>query len=388
MFYILVNDKSDWEYNNNNNNNNNKSTTETRQVHVQYERKQHFRKQCKSYNLIKNNTENITGGLNVLYSKRYGLAYKLVPKIGSTFMIQVFTILKNHGKFEKILSLPRSSIHNGRANQFRKNINLDDLDSYTLMVMARNPYARLYSAYIDKVYILNQLSLCKDVLSTLFSKEKRSRMCKYDISFAQFLEYYLDKGGAVLKGHYGPVLSHDLAEKMCNLENILIVKQETFSEDINYMLKSVNVKGKEYDVIYDVMHSKQTEISIGSIVKTAYMKFSSSLQFLTCLTWKEIAIKLWKSFQIQGYINKKSKFPEWKYKSLDKYKSSHYLIKVIMEEVNANPLTHEEKVRQRNKALLKAYKNVDRKYIRKIQALYVMDFDLFQYSKDLINSLT
>ncbi|XP_060598876.1 carbohydrate sulfotransferase 9-like [Ruditapes philippinarum] len=359
----------------------------TRQDFVQFDRLQQFRNQCESYNLLTNNT-NSDEGMKVLYSKQYRLAYRLVPKIGSTFMIQVYSILENNGKTGNLLNLPRSSIHNKRVDRFRKIISLSSLNTYTFLVMARNPYSRLYSAYIDKVYILNNLNLCSDIHSTLFRKKERMFLCKFDISFEQFLEYYLDKGGSVLSGHYNPILSHKIARKLCNLQNIIIVKQETFSEDMDHVFKSVHVKGKEYDVIYDVMHSKQTKITIGSIVKTVYQRFSSSLSLVTCLTWKEIAKKLWKSFQIQGYINEKSQFPEKKYQNLNDYKSDKYLIKVILQEVRRNPLSHEEKIKQRNEALIKAFTGVDKKYLRKIRELYAMDFNMFQYKTNLLQTLT
>jgi hypothetical protein len=135
------------------------------------------------------------------------------------------------------------------------------------------------------------------------------------------------------------------------------------------------------------MHSKQTKITIGSIVKTVYQRFSSSLSLVSCLTWKEIAKKLWKSFQIQGYINDKSQFPEKKYQNVNDYKSDKYLIKVIMQEVRRNPLSHEEKLKQRNKALIKAFTGVDKKYLRKIRELYAMDFNMFQYKTNLLQTL-
>ena len=350
-------------------------------------RLQHFRKQCKLYKFDENSF-NSSEVLTVLYSEKYKLAYKQVPKIGSTFMIQVYTILTNDANTTAIFSLARSDVHDGQAKDFRKAMTCDTLNIYTLMVMARHPYSRLYSAYVDKVFILNTIALCKDILYKLFGKEERKRMCKFDITFEQFLEYYFEKGGSKMQSHYGPLLSNTLGRKLCNLQKIMIVKQETFSEDINQVLKSVSVKGREYDIIYDEMHSKQTSTTIASIVKTVYKKFSSVIKSDSCLSWKEMAKKLWKSFQIQGYINNSSDFPEKEYKKQKDYSSSEYLIQVIMKEVNRNPMTHKEKVRQRNNALLKAYENIDTKYIRMIQERYAMDFDMFSYSTDLKESFT
>jgi hypothetical protein len=254
--------------------------------------------------------------------------------------------------------------------------------------MARNPYSRLYSAYIDKVYILNTLGLCKDIRSTLFGKGDEKHLCKFNISFEQFLEYYFEMGGTRMESHYGPLLSKNLSKTLCNLNNIMIIKQETFANDLEHALKSVHVNNHEYNIIYDEMHSKHTKTTISSIIKTVYKKFASSIQSRSCLTWKEMAKKLWVSFQIQGYIRKTSRFPKEEYIKQEDYASPEYLIQVVMKEVTTNPLKHDEKVKQRNKALVHAYSNVDKKYILKIQERFAMDFDMFQYPIDLKDSFT
>jgi hypothetical protein len=364
---------------------NDKEITRRREK-IQTERIEHFRKQCHSYHLDSNS--NGDEGLKVLYSKKYKLAYRLVPKVGSTFMIQVYSILKDYGNTKKVLNLSRGDIHNGRADNFRKIMPLKSLKDYTVLIMARNPYSRLYSAYVDKIYILNTFSLCKDVISKLFGTNAQKNNCKFDISFEQFLEYYLEKGGHSEEGHYGPIVSKTIGKKICNLENIIIVKQETFSDDVDHAFKTVHVKGREYNAIYDSLNSKNTETNIASIVKTVYNKFSSYIQRGSCLTWKNIAKKLWKSFQIQGYIRDRSNFPETKYENSDDYKSAEYLIKVIMQEVDAKPLTHQEKMEQRNNALMKAYSGVNKKYLREIQDRYAMDFNLFQYGTNLKDALS
>jgi hypothetical protein len=308
----------------------------------------------------------------------------MVPKVGSTFMIQVYKILTDNTSAKRMFKLSRNDIHDDQVRQMRTIMPLDLLNAYTVLIMARNPYSRLYSAYIDKVYILNTLHLCKDILlKQTFQRVEQKRLCKFDISFEQFLEYYFENGGTSEQGHYGPIISHDVGRKICSLKNIMIVKQETFSEDIDHALDAVNMKGVEYDTVHGILHSKNIESTIGGIVKTVHAKFVSFIQRNSCLTWKNIARKLWNSFQIQGYISEKSEFPQTKFTKLKNSKSSKYLINVIMQEVKKNTLTHEKKIEQRNKALLKAYSGVNKKYLHAIQERYEMDFNMFQYGTDL-----
>lgn len=305
-------------------------------------------------------------------------------------MIQVYNILTKNVDAKSMYKLSRNDIHDDRVDRMRKIISLADLNTYTVLIMARNPYSRLYSGYIDKVFILNTLNLCKDILSKSLKKNEqkdKTRSCKFDISFEEFLEYYFDKGGTSEQGHYGPIITEDIGRKICSLKRITIVKQESFTEDIKYALDSVNVKGNDYDTISGIMNSKNTESTIRGIVKTVYSKFTSFIQRNSCLTWKDIATKLWKSFQIQGYIHEHSEFPNAKFTSRELYKKSNYLVNVIMKEVNTNPLTHLQKIEQRNKALLSAYSGVNKKYFLEIQKRYAMDFDMFQYGTSFKDAL-
>jgi hypothetical protein len=221
-----------------------------------------------------------------------------------------------------------------------------------------------------------------DINSKLFNRNNKTLLCNFDISFEEFLHYLFHTDKPVLRDHYEPIMTLSYGKQMCNHQNIQIVKQETFSEDVNHALKSVHVSGPVYDVIYDEMNSKHTESTIGSIIKTVHRKFYSNVQRNSCLSWKDMAVKLWKSFQIQGYIHENSKFPETKFTNDTDYESSN-LIRVMLQEIQRRPLKHREMVEQRNKALLNAYNSVDKKYIRQVRERYAMDFDMFHYSTDV-----
>ncbi|XP_053379305.1 uncharacterized protein LOC128548470 [Mercenaria mercenaria] len=345
------------------------------------ERITHFRQMCKSMKLETNNRGTMT--MQFHFSKEYNLAYKPVPKICSTFMIQVFKLLLKK-ETEEVFKVPRKHVHDGRG---KKTISLDALDNQTVLIMARNPYSRLFSAYIDKVYLLNNIHLNLDIYSKIHRIQGNSSVnykCKFNVTFDQFLEYvFNERWRQIDKGHYAPVLPLSMCQKICNLRNIIIVKQETFSEDLEHALKSVGVKGKVYNVIYDEMHSKHAKSTTAGIVRTLYEKMSELLSKHKYLNWQIIAERLWNSFQIQGYIHENSTFPYMRYNHTGKYANSEYLIKLIMEEIEQKPLNHKEKVNQRNKALLHAYSDVRVKYLRQIQEHYTRDFEMFHYSNDL-----
>jgi hypothetical protein len=294
-------------------------------------------------------------------------------------MIQAFHIL-TESESTDVFKRPRSHLHEGEAMPFKSQVAVDTLRDYTFLVMGRNPYSRLYSAYVDKVFVFNNFEVGLDIYSKLYDEETITEdptLCRYDISFEQFLKYRFDAGGSVGSGHYNPIMSANKLANLCSLPKVIVIKQESFSDDIDLALKAVKVTGHVYDVLSNQLHAKRGKSTIISIVETVYEKLSQKIE-KTCLTWNDIAKKLWKSFQIQGYIRDSSKFP-----AKGKYSRAADLISVIRKEIKLRPLTHDESVKQRNKALIKAYSDVDVSYIRKIRDNYSLDFEFFQYGEAL-----
>ena len=342
---------------------------------IQLQRITHFKKTCARYGFDESAVRNVN--ITVLHSERYKLATKIVPKVGSTFMIQAFHIL-TESESTDVFKRARSHLHEGESIPFRDDINIDALKEYTVLINGRNPYSRLYSAYVDKVFVFNNFDVCMDVYARLYDENYLAHddsLCRYDITFEQFLQYRFDAGGMVAAGHYNPIMSLNKLSSLCSLPKIMIIKQESFSDDVDLALRAVKVKGRVYDVLYNHLHAKRGKSTIIGIVETVYEKLSQKID-KTCLKWKDIAKKLWKSFQIQGYIRDSSDFPEE-----GKYLTAIQLISAIRKELKINPLTHEESIKQRNKALIKAYSDVDAKYIQKIREFYSLDFELFQYGE-------
>ncbi|XP_053380111.1 uncharacterized protein LOC128548739 [Mercenaria mercenaria] len=299
---------------------NNQSKKAVKDNDKQGQRIKHFKQTCEAFGY---NRTTLPKKILLFQSSKYELAWKSVAKIGSTFLIQVFNILNGAAK-AAVFGKARDNIHTpNKYAKYKNNANFHTVKNYTVLITGRNPYSRLLSGYIDKVYLPNSLKLGRSISSRKATKmgiQPKSKFCTN--TFDDFLNYVCDGNiDHTLSGHYGPILSKQECHKICGLPNIVIVKQESFSEDIEYALRLAGVENKKFDIIYAAMHEKKVQSTIVGIVKTVYKKMSAMHRHLhfrqqrpeKCLSWRNIAKRLWRSFQLQGYIDEKSKFPRQKF---------------------------------------------------------------------------
>ncbi|XP_045190927.2 uncharacterized protein LOC123547735 [Mercenaria mercenaria] len=343
--------------------------------------------------------------LGLIYAEKYKLAYLSIPKIGSTFLKKLFYVLKfGFRNAHKIFDRMRAEVH-AMSGELVARVNSSELDHVITLVTARNPYTRLYSAYIDKVYLPLSLGLGKSIIhenhmmmlsrkvgnSSYTGKHglqqnmdglRQQLGCTKDISFQDFLEFALTKPmkGKAMFDHYAPV-SVLLSKYICKLKHLLVIKQETFADDIEYVLKLINVEKNVYELFYNHLYKDRAESSIASIVDTTYRQVrmqSDITRRPDCWNMPLVAERLWKTFQIQGYINDISDFPDFKF-SEKSYHDPGYLIKIIQNEVQNRPLSHYQMEEQRKRAFQKAYLNVSNYTLGKIRELYATDFEIFGY---------
>ena len=246
------------------------------------------------------------------------------------------------------------------------------------MQPSRNPYSRLYSAFINKVFLPTPFQRIPRELARLqvntFSSQSS---CTNNITFGEFLnaatETALD--GKSLDIHWAPIFSFC---NPCSIDVYALMKQETFSSDVEFVLKQVGVANEEFEAIHDAFsYDRMLEIVIPRVVKT---ELTDPLSRKGCMTPNEVAKRLWTAFQVQGYLTDGILFPDSLVNSETKAADPNFMTDLIQKTVHNNPLTLEESKQQRNRALVKAYKNVDSKTIERLIEVYKQDFRLFDYS--------
>ncbi|KAL4234588.1 hypothetical protein ACF0H5_006229 [Mactra antiquata] len=319
------------------------------------------------------------------YAKRYRLASQITPKAGSTTLIAMFYML-NKRTDENVFMEARMDMHVESKNKIiQKTFKLGELEDMVVLLPTRDPYSRLYSAYVDKIYLADDVNFTQTVIKHAGSRGDLSKWWQYNATFQNFLDYALDESISkhVQDSHYNVIFR----SKYCMLHNpVIIIKQESFSLDIEYALKTANVNDEDLNVIRNVLTSNRAESAASAIVKTELQKLnkrfrqndvfkkgerqSDALQF--------VFKRLWSSFQIQGIISAHSVFPYAKFYSLNS-EEIDTVLDIFLSEIKNRPLTSSERKEQRRRSMLDAYKHIDAGSIKKIQAKYKKDFLAFEY---------
>lgn len=288
------------------------------------------------------------------------------------------------------------------------------------VVVSRNPFSRLYSAYVDKLYLplfweqFGSLAGSK-VLPDMFyntSKEflktakgeiptsgrimkyrdklmqsgllvtrtvtvKVTPVCANNATFEQFLKFVINQTqkGLPLEPHWAPIshLCHP-----CKMNTFKIVKQESFAEDVEYALNSVGMNLSEFDWLKRSLREDRGNTSIPGIVAVV-ARMLSTKQVRLCISDKELALRLWKAFQIQGFISDHSHAPEVFQTDNFRFRARE-MTQLILQTISKQPLTPSESIQQRANHLKAAYLQVSPSIINEIRKIYKLDFTLFDYS--------
>ncbi|XP_052787862.1 carbohydrate sulfotransferase 10-like [Mya arenaria] len=330
-----------------------------------------------STNVLQNASYNLTGDYTFYRSRAYNIGYCKVPKCGCSFWTRTLIVLDNGiTAANKILKKSRQFLHS-QSHSFESSL-LSVLESKSPTILsARNPYSRLYSAYIDKFYLFLMWKLILDI-PKIDITNKTDMICPQAVSFEDFLQWILRDAsqGKTLNRHWAPILS---LCKPCDVVPISIVHQETFAKDLKFTLQQMKVNNDKYEFIMSSLQGNRVETELPGVIETVYSKVKKLVKN-NCLNWTDLARRTWSAFQIQGFITNEVNFPSERFKNLT---DPYFVVKVseiILSEIHKHPMSKEDTHNQRNMALQAAYSDVSEETVVGIQQLYKEDFLLFGYS--------
>ena len=313
--------------------------------------------------------------LKYLYSPKYNFSYCKVPKVGCSFWTQAFTVLRKGADVaEDVFGMPRNLVHKRLSSSNHVPFDSNDRRQSRSVLISRDPYSRLYSAFVDKIFLPADPTRAGKIV-------RRQRdvtdnvVCGTDITFQEFLNEILKTAyeKKSLNRHWAPIIS--LCDP-CNVNIFALVKQESFSSDVEFALKEIEIATDEFEAIHDALHDHRIESTVPGIVYTVLKPTSGKK---SCKTKTDVAKGIWISFQIQGYLRDNIPFPADIIDS-DKQIDPKFLTDLILKTIKDNLLTTEESKKQRHRFLVNAYNNIDKKTIEGIQEIYKQDFAMFNYS--------
>ena len=314
---------------------------------------------------------------NNFYFKKFNISYCKVPKVGCTFMMQMFDIL-THGTTD-LSNTPRVSIH--KSTRLYKN---NDLKGIPTLSAARDPYSRLYSAYVDKL-VLPNIYMTNLKIRNIAPKQARLKangsnsLCASNITFQEFLDYVIVQAKGltndIMNMHWAPIYS---ICNFCETNNYIIVKQESFSDDALDFINTLEVSNTTVESVRALLTSKRIETTISGIVPVV---LENQPMWKGCLKRMLVLEKLWLSFQIQGYISANRPFPTAMF--MDAVKTDIVKAQVIsdllVQAAKDSNLTKSESKAQRHSYLVRAYTTISPSTLEIIKDIFRTDFKIFDY---------
>ena len=301
-------------------------------------------------------------------AESYNWSYCKIGKIASTFWTQFFYVLHhNDSQNQDLLNIPREDIH---QTENIEHLRLNKTDNVRMMVSARNPYTRLFSAYVDRMY-----------LSSTSVSVRNDPKCKSQITFKEFLKYVISNTKLGLYDyHWSPVF---YLCKPCEMLLGVVFQQETFKNDLTVILQKTNLEQSKREILSQI-RSKSPDWSSYSLMKEyfEYLLPTNMRGTLDCQNVKDSTERLWKTLQIQGLISSKVSLPKSLYKTDDDYRKAELFYKGVRMAKRWYPLTKAGSIQQRKMYLNKAYEKIDNDIIKGIQEVFAVDFEMFGYQND------
>lgn len=297
----------------------------------------------------------------------------------------------------KIMNILDSKLPSGKKkfdltqysiDDLKFNINIDilrerDEVDVNYIIIGRNPYDRILAHYIEGMSVVSELNR---QIGRTFRKpmdkvtlDGKSFICGFQVDFQDYADYLLQN---ILKpGFYNADLELPIVRQCapCNVKYTYMFKQETLTDDIFQIMNATKMNPVYRKIINQLLDGDIDERSLyldEYVTETmAYHRHHKQ----DCPETLALLYKLWRSLQNQGILHADSKFP---LESFVKLKGRPTIvtdtIRIIREDVKHNPLTIEQRDRQRQEQF-RHYDLLNQITMDKIKVAYKVDFIMFGY---------
>ncbi|XP_060080388.1 carbohydrate sulfotransferase 13-like [Ylistrum balloti] len=303
------------------------------------------------------------------------ITYCAIEKIGCTFWKRIFQILSGWQNVSDPFRI--KGIHAYEGYQTAKRLPFDKIYNIlvhsTKFMFVREPFERLLSGYVDKLYSPNAAywNFIGRYIVTRFRENptNHSAECGHDITFQEFVEYFIysQSTNEHRDAHFVPSFEHC---RPCEIEYDYIGKMETFKEDTFHILKKLNLEK------YVKFNDFQNETETDAIIDTVDYVYSMRRPIQKCMTLPQALFRAWRKLQIRGIISKYIKFPY----PLDYADNIHpNEFKRLLLDAHAMSGDPAERKKNRHEALLEAYSNLTPVTMDRLKEALYVDAVLFGY---------
>ncbi|XP_070185548.1 uncharacterized protein [Littorina saxatilis] len=280
------------------------------------------------------------------------VGYCPIQKTGSTTWSSIFKNIRG--------TMKRRGLREMKAGKAKNDV---------VFVFVREPYSRLLSAYVDKLFSPNTLfwGMTGKHIIRMFRKNasETSLRCGHDVTFPEFIRYVIhaQTTGEHRDGHFIPTHDHC---SMCKIPYTHVGHLETLGEDMPYLLR---VSQTAYN--YTQNYNNNTLSDNAGWVLKAMRKGVSK-----CMSMKEACLRLWKKWHIRGIISKREPVPITADEAENITKEE--FVKLGEAALERSGPKEQQKL-QKTAALREAFASVPLEDRLEIQKLLFLDFALFGF---------
>lgn len=300
-------------------------------------------------------------------------------KCGSTFWRRMFDVMTGN---DRGITSP-FEISYGYADpvliesiiQKSQNVVIEIFRKYFRFMFSREPYGRLFSAYLNKFFAVEKhywISVGRGIKQNGFNHSLRSRACGHDVTFAEFVKYVITESNntnIVMDEHFTP---QNTLCGLCNIRYDVIGTMETFTDDTQYILRKMSFYGKEF-----TFKNFEEEITGDFIADEITQTYIFRDDVTSCMTFHDSLKRLWRLFQIYGILSTKDEFPFSKRESGTLTMLN--LTETVFQYRRRRGSSHSH---NKHDAMLQAYRTIPHADLRALRALYEDDFNMFEYESE------
>lgn len=263
--------------------------------------------------------------------------------------------------------------HRFHKNHTRKTV----MQQYKKLIFVRDPWSRLFSVYVDKLYSPNPFYWgywgVHAVKQFRADATEKALSCGNDVTFSEFLKYvlHLRRVDKNLDVHLNPMSELCLP---CSVGYHVVGNTTTFKRDLVYFLSTLNITNAQIN--FNSFADDVVKQALEDAVLNPFREWAG--QITSCLSQLDSAKRIWRKLQIRGFISSRINFPEniseEMIKNMDAYDFIDILTKASQRSKSYVNLKH-----QKENALTDAFKSVDISILEAIREIYDLDFSLFGF---------
>ncbi|XP_033122191.1 carbohydrate sulfotransferase 11-like [Anneissia japonica] len=253
------------------------------------------RKMCKKYRSVVSTMESFP---NVLVNEKYKLVYCQTAKAGTVSWCKMLLILSGYKNYSEVVKMSAPQVSNAWKKQvsqlkrFSTQKQTEIISTYTKIMIVRNPYTRLLSAYNDKLVAKNasdyRIGHQRMLSQKILKRFRQGNITgKYDPTFGEFVKMIISEEYYIHNVHWRSMESRC---HPCDMNYDVIGRFEDIENYSNYILKRIGA-GIEFP------HSSGTHFTNSS----SHDKVKQSYATIPDEDLEDLYQKYLYDFQLFGY---------------------------------------------------------------------------------------